>query len=192
MTPGKKISDLRKSKGISQELLAENSRVSLRTIQRIENGSSTPRLFTLKLIADCLGVAVADLHSPANPAQASAEALNALRLINMSCLTILMVPFLNIILPALVWRRNLQHLPSSKAAKKIISVQILWTAATCAILVIYQLLQMWLTGSVVVGRVPMLAGVYYILVLVDVGIIIKTARDLDRGREMFPKIPTLF
>jgi len=59
---GEKIIGLRKSKGISQELLAENSRISPRTIQRIEKGESTPRPYTIKIIADALQVPVEQLN----------------------------------------------------------------------------------------------------------------------------------
>lgn len=39
----KKISETRKRKGLTQEELAEQSKVNLRTIQRIENNEATPR-----------------------------------------------------------------------------------------------------------------------------------------------------
>uniref|UniRef100_UPI00321663EE helix-turn-helix domain-containing protein n=1 Tax=uncultured Draconibacterium sp. TaxID=1573823 RepID=UPI00321663EE len=51
-----KIKELRERKGLSQEELCENSGVSLRTIQRIENGESVPRGSTLKNIATSLNV----------------------------------------------------------------------------------------------------------------------------------------
>ena len=51
-----KIKELRESKGLSQEELCENSGISLRTIQRIENGESVPRGSTLKTIASSLNV----------------------------------------------------------------------------------------------------------------------------------------
>lgn len=38
-----KIRDLRNRKGFSQEQLSEETKLSLRTIQRIENGESIPR-----------------------------------------------------------------------------------------------------------------------------------------------------
>jgi transcriptional regulator with XRE-family HTH domain len=53
---GNKISDIRKSKGLTQEQLAERSNINLRTIQRIENGKNEPRGTTLDLICDALEV----------------------------------------------------------------------------------------------------------------------------------------
>ena len=38
----KRVKELRIKKGLSQEELAENTGLSIRTIQRIENGENTP------------------------------------------------------------------------------------------------------------------------------------------------------
>jgi len=51
-----KIKELRESKGLSQEELSENAGVSLRTIQRMENGESVPRGSTLRNITSTLQV----------------------------------------------------------------------------------------------------------------------------------------
>ena len=51
---GKKISELRKAKGFTQEELVEKCNISVRTIQRIENGEVTPRSYTIKTILAAL------------------------------------------------------------------------------------------------------------------------------------------
>jgi transcriptional regulator with XRE-family HTH domain len=51
---GKKITELRKSKGLTQEELVERCNISVRTIQRIETGEVTPRSYTLKTILSAL------------------------------------------------------------------------------------------------------------------------------------------
>ena len=53
---GNKILEIRKSKGLTQEALAELSKVNLRTIQRIENNENEPRGTTLNLICDVLEI----------------------------------------------------------------------------------------------------------------------------------------
>lgn len=53
-----KIKELRESKGLSQEELSEKAGISLRTIQRMENGESIPRGSTLKNIASSLDVSL--------------------------------------------------------------------------------------------------------------------------------------
>jgi transcriptional regulator with XRE-family HTH domain len=51
---GKKISELRKAKGLTQEELVEKCNISVRTIQRIEAGEVTPRVYTIKTILGAL------------------------------------------------------------------------------------------------------------------------------------------
>ncbi len=53
---GNKILEIRKSKGLTQEELAELSKVNLRTIQRIENNENEPRGKTLDLICNALQI----------------------------------------------------------------------------------------------------------------------------------------
>lgn len=53
---GKKIQELRKLKGFTQEELVEKCNINVRTIQRIEAGEVSPRLFTIKTILEVLGV----------------------------------------------------------------------------------------------------------------------------------------
>jgi transcriptional regulator with XRE-family HTH domain len=52
---GKKVLDLRKAKGITQEELVEKCNLSVRTLQRIESGEVSPRPITVKLIFEALG-----------------------------------------------------------------------------------------------------------------------------------------
>ncbi len=52
---GKKISELRKAKGLTQEELIEKCNISVRTLQRIESGEVTPRSYTVKIIFAALG-----------------------------------------------------------------------------------------------------------------------------------------
>lgn len=47
---GKKINELRKAKGLTQEELVEKCNISVRTLQRIEVGEVTPRSYTLRTI----------------------------------------------------------------------------------------------------------------------------------------------
>ncbi len=51
---GKKILELRTAKGLTQEELVEKCNISVRTIQRIEAGEVTPRIYTVKTILAAL------------------------------------------------------------------------------------------------------------------------------------------
>ncbi len=51
---GKKLTELRKKKGLTQEELVDICNISVRTIQRIESGEVVPRTSTLKIILAAL------------------------------------------------------------------------------------------------------------------------------------------
>jgi transcriptional regulator with XRE-family HTH domain len=53
---GKKIADLRKAKGLTQEELVEKCNLNVRTLQRIESGEVMPRTYTIRLIFEALEV----------------------------------------------------------------------------------------------------------------------------------------
>ena len=57
---GKRISQLRKAKGLTQGELAEKCNLSTRTIQRIESAEVTPRSYTIKIIFRCLNYDIYD------------------------------------------------------------------------------------------------------------------------------------
>lgn len=56
-----KIIHHRKLKGMTQETLADLTGLNIRSIQRIEAGDTSPRLFTLKAIADALEINLEEL-----------------------------------------------------------------------------------------------------------------------------------
>ena len=58
---GRKIVELRKSKGLSQEELVEKCKLNVRTLQRIESGEVMPRGYTLRIIFEELDFEISDL-----------------------------------------------------------------------------------------------------------------------------------
>jgi transcriptional regulator with XRE-family HTH domain len=74
---GKKILELRKAKGLTQEELVDKCNISVRTLQRIETGEVTPRVFTIRTILAALDY---DLSTIAENEDTSARVpVNALR-----------------------------------------------------------------------------------------------------------------
>lgn len=63
---GKKILELRKQKGLTQEELVEQCNINVRTIQRIEAGEVSPRLYTIKTILEVLGQKPDDFFTETN------------------------------------------------------------------------------------------------------------------------------
>ncbi len=91
---GKKISESRKMKGLTQEDLAEMSKMNLRTIQRIENSDNIPRGKTLKQICEVLAIDFEDLRYVENEARKK-------NIINLIINAIFLIP-LNIFLMTII------------------------------------------------------------------------------------------
>ena len=99
MRTGQLIKELRLKKGITQEDLAAKTEISVRTIQRIENGDVDPRAYTLQSIAAALDVdfeilANSDPEVNSNERQANSKWLPMLHLSGL---------FLLILPPILIW-----------------------------------------------------------------------------------------
>jgi len=60
---GKKIADLRKERGLTQEELVDKCNLNVRTLQRIESGEVTPRTYTVRLIFEALDFPLVDSQS---------------------------------------------------------------------------------------------------------------------------------
>jgi transcriptional regulator with XRE-family HTH domain len=58
---GKRLSEVRKSRGLTQEQLAEMANITSLSISYIEQGRRWPRLLTLHKLSSCLNVSVAEL-----------------------------------------------------------------------------------------------------------------------------------
>ena len=101
---GAKIKELRLLKGLTQEELADKTGLSVRTIQRIENGEVDPRTFTLTALAEALEVDLTvftsrKINTPKSFAQ---DEYNWVILMHFSGIMILVFP------PILIWlfKRN--------------------------------------------------------------------------------------
>lgn len=55
------VKESRLAKGYTQKDLAERTHISTRSIQRIENGDLTPRLFTIKTLSEALGFSMEEV-----------------------------------------------------------------------------------------------------------------------------------
>lgn len=180
---GDKITRLRKTKGISQELLAENSRVSLRTIQRIESGSVIPRGSTVTLIAQTLGVPIDELTAlSVNDGQLSGDSMAKVRQINLSALAGLLIPLTNLLVPMFLWRRYRSDPKADAIGRRIVIFQAVWTLTTIFTAVIVHVILRTMTNSVSIGRMPPVSVLVYLLfVTANAVITIRAAARLGDG-----------
>lgn len=120
---GEKIREVRKKKGLSQEELAESSKVNLRTIQRIENNESEPRGKTLNLICEVLDLNAEDILDYGKQPDKS-----YLVIFHLSVIAFLVIPLGNIILPLILWLTKKDKIIGLKEiGANLLNFQIIWT-----------------------------------------------------------------
>ena len=72
-TLGRRIAQLRKQKGMSQEDFADVSGKMINTISNIERGLSDPKVTTLMSISKALGISIDELFSETKQVQTTEE-----------------------------------------------------------------------------------------------------------------------
>lgn len=193
---GQKIASIRKKKSISQTFLAEHSGISLRTIQRIEKGKSTPRPYTLRAIANALDIQIEELSlEKENQTKLNGQKQHssALSVINFSSLAGVILPFFNILIPFIFWYLNKNIPLVNNKGRKIISFQIFWSSISLFILVTTHIIHYKVTGEFVTGRLPFVFIVYLVLLSINVFLILTNSIRLKKGElNIYPHIPSLF
>ena len=118
-----RLKELRNQKGMSQEVLADESSLSLRTIQRIENGETNPTGDTLQRLSNTLNVNPDELID-----WAIKEDKRYLIFLNLSALTFLFFPMLGILLPFILWLSKKGKIKNiNKLGGNLINFEITWT-----------------------------------------------------------------
>ncbi|WP_165501372.1 helix-turn-helix domain-containing protein [Pedobacter psychrodurus] len=120
-----KVKELRIQHGFSQEELARQTQLSLRTIQRIEQNETEARGDTLKRLAQVFNLKPVELIG-----QVEQEQTYLIPLLNLSALSFIIYPILGFIVPLILWyfKRNGDK-SLDEAGKKLINFQATWTLA---------------------------------------------------------------
>lgn len=177
-----KLKAIRENKNLTQEELSEKSKISVRTIQRIESGTE-PKGHTLRALAKALEIQENSLHDTGviiekgdekTEAKEELPALNysLIKVINLSSLLFVILPPLNVLVPLLLMFTMKQK---NTIVKQIISVQILWTVLAPIIFMLGIFLK--------IGRQFTLV-LMITIVLSNVFIILRNAAGIDRNKKL--------
>ncbi|WP_050982097.1 helix-turn-helix domain-containing protein [Mucilaginibacter paludis] len=121
LTP-QRLKELRLNLGYSQNDLADNAKLNLRTIQRIENGETVPRGDTMKRLYGALNITPEDLEDGLGEPDNS-----SLALLNLSALSFIVFPILGGIVPLILWTINKDKVKGLyDAGKQLLSFEITW------------------------------------------------------------------
>ncbi len=169
---------IREQKNLTQEELSERSKISVRTIQRIEAGTE-PKGHTLRALAKVLETdEQALLNKPAEEhvekeivIQAPADInYTLIKIINLSSLPLILLPPLNILLPLFLMFKLKQK---NTLARQIISVQIVWTIMAPVVFMLGIFLKL--------GRQFTLVLII-LIVLSNIFIILRNAAAIDKHK----------
>lgn len=128
-----KVKSLRKQYGYSQEKLAEETGLSLRTIQRVENSETEPRGDTLNRIANVFQVSPDEILE-----WNKVEDNSYLMVMSLTQFSFIIFPLLGVLIPLLLWilkRKTVSKV--DEIGKKILNFQITWSIAIFSGMIIY-------------------------------------------------------
>ncbi|MDA8932328.1 helix-turn-helix domain-containing protein, partial [Flavobacteriaceae bacterium] len=184
---GLRIKELRKQKGMSQEFLVEESGLSLRTIQRIENGETNPTGESLKRLSNALNVNPDELID-----WSIKEDKRYLTFLNLSALTFLFFPLLGILIPFILWTSRKGKIKNiNKLGKDLINFEITWTLLLFFIPFLWFLFsKIGILESFTLSRIFIVIGVMYFINLIF--ILLNTLRISNENDIIYnPKIKFL-
>lgn len=133
---GTKIKEIRLKKGMSQEELASQSQVSLRTIQRIEKNENEPRGKTMQLICEALEINIEELLD-----YGKNEDRQFLMFFHLSVLAGIFIPVGNIILPLILWLTKKDKISGlHRIGARLLNFQIVWSVLSFIIPIVFMII----------------------------------------------------
>lgn len=172
-----KIESLRKSKGLSQEVLADKSSINLRTLQRIEAGKTEPHGNTLRLIAKALDTPLEELL-----VFNKKEDTGFVQMMNLTTLSFWVIPLGNLFVPLILWVMNRDKVQGvNELGRRLINFQLTWCLIT------YGFLFIWIFS--IFGKLPLIISpllfllIILILYLSNSMIILVANWQIKRSRE---------
>ncbi|MFC4213017.1 helix-turn-helix domain-containing protein [Pedobacter lithocola] len=172
-----KLKKNREKLNLTQDELSVKSKISIRTIQRIESGNE-PKGQTLKLLANALGIKENELLEEVESRSENDFAI--IKIINLSSLPFTIAPFANIIVPLVIIFAKKQFNPLTK---QIVSIQISWLIFSVIIFMFSSFAKSWFS----LGNKFILI-VMILLVLSNVFIILRNALEIDKRGKLFFKL----
>jgi len=178
---------IREQQNLTQEELSEKSGISVRTIQRIEAGTS-PKGYTLKTLAKVLEIQESELadknikteiidegEKTAVPEELDVD-YSKIKIINLSSILFVVLPPLNILVPLILAGVLKQK---KLLIKQIVSVQILWTILAPIVFMLGIFLKL--------GRKFTLVLIIAI-VLSNIVVILRNAAEIDKNKKLYYRL----
>ncbi|MBI9056677.1 MAG: helix-turn-helix domain-containing protein [Labilibaculum sp.] len=189
----KNIKALRNRKGFSQEELSEKTGLSLRTIQRVENGETEPRGDSLKRLANAFNVSSDEIID-----WNVQEDKGLLISLNLSALSFIFFPILGILVPLIIWISKKDKIRDvNEIAKELLNFQITWTMLLFVGYIspiVYFIYSLKTTGNTNAGsissQIMITLLVFVVMYLYNLVIVIINSIRINNNKSVvyFPKI----
>lgn len=181
------IKQNREQLGHTQLDLSEKTGLSIRTIQRLESNNKKPKGHTLIVLSAVFNMEPSVLQDQfENIEQTKESETDSIRLINLSVLAFLGIPFGNIILPVIVWKRKRKSKIVDEFGKRIINFQILWSVILCLLLCISPFIDIFYI------RIPLILMVLFAAMTFNIVIVCITTIKLQSDNFDFLNLPVRF
>lgn len=174
------LKSIREEAGYTQSDLANKTGLSLRTIQRLEASNKVPKGFSLNALAQEFGMEPSSLQARYQQVKQSQDSeITTIRIINLSILSFLGIPFGNLIFPFLIWRRNKELELVNTVGRRIVNFQILFSLSLSLLLILSPFtISRWFPGIPVMLLVFALAYAFNIFIVIRTGLKIQR-QNLD-------------
>lgn len=192
MTVAEKLKHFRRIECLSQEKLAEISGISIRTIQRIEEGKSLGSGYTIKALAGALNInSTYLLNSDAHCSLPVSNNFRKLKILNLSAIAMLLIPLANIFFPLYFYLKNRDDQKVNEIGSKIISFQLIWTFSTFLIALVASIILLPFFEKLRAGSVPLFVPIYFISAIANVYFVFQNAININKQSPFLEKVPNI-
>ena len=164
----------------------------------------------MRMLCSTLGIVPEDLI--ANPAPRNKEEIihkselttitnpasfaynSRIKYINFSSFCVLFFPFLNLVVPAvlyIIFRKSFSSNRDKTAAMKILSLQILWSVITLIAIIFIPVADLYIFKIGHVMEIPLFVWGYLVSVIGLLLITLKTASDINNAKPLLVFIPNI-
>ena len=179
------LKSIREQEGYTQNDLATKTGLSLRTIQRLENTNKVPKGYTLNALAEVFNMEPSDLQANyLNIKRSRDSEITTIKMINLSVLSFLGIPFGNLMFPISIWRNNRDSQLVDQVGRRVVNFQILFTLALSLLLILIPF-----TVAKLLPGVPIILISVLFAYLFNIVVIIRTAIKIQHQDFDFLNFP---
>jgi transcriptional regulator with XRE-family HTH domain len=181
------LKEFRKTRNFTQEELSKDSGISIRTIQRIEKGLTPGSPHTIKALAKSLDIGSSDIVVSKEENTIIYDDFHKVKLMNFSILSVLLIPFGNIILPTIIFFYYKSNKHVNTLGRRILSIQILSTFLLSGLGI-----SLFLIIGQGNGAIPLPVPIIYVMyTTVNILIVIHSSIAIDKKKQILKFFPNL-